>query len=205
MPTPDDFELPVINPKPHKPGTFGRGNPPPGKGRLKGTVNKVTRDLKNGIVDAAIALGRNGEGEGGLQGYLQFLGWHHPKAFASLLGKILPLQVTGDGLPGTTIGTVNVISVPADHYLSAEDIEKMRPTLEIEHAPEYAVDEPASQLNHEIPPVEIAEPAATEPPIEPEPQSEYARMLARARASDGVAWVMKEPKIQRRWPRRPSY
>jgi hypothetical protein len=40
MPTPDTLDLPVINPnpKPKKPGTFGRGNPPPGKGRMRGST-----------------------------------------------------------------------------------------------------------------------------------------------------------------------
>lgn len=32
-------------------------------------------------------------GKGGMQGYLIWLGIHHPKSYATLLGKLLPLQV----------------------------------------------------------------------------------------------------------------
>ena len=57
MPTPANFELPVINPKPRKPGTFGRGNPPPSNGRRPGQVNKITADLKQGILRGAANCG----------------------------------------------------------------------------------------------------------------------------------------------------
>ena len=71
MPMPE-IELPVINPR--KPGKrlFGPDNPPPGKGRPRGSVNKANKDLKNGLLTAAINLGRDGNGEGGLVGYCEF-------------------------------------------------------------------------------------------------------------------------------------
>ena len=85
--------------KPRKPGTFKAGfdsrrdlqaiKPH----RPKGTVHVITRDLRRGIVDAAVNLGRDGRGGGGLTGYLEFLGRKHPKAFSSLLARVLPLQV----------------------------------------------------------------------------------------------------------------
>jgi hypothetical protein len=126
MPTPDDFQLPVINPtpKPRKPGTFGPNNPPPGLGRRRGSVNKANRDLKNGLLTAAINLGRDGNGEGGLVGYCEFLGIYHPKAFSNLLGKLLPLNVTADVT--TAPVAINIIGVPHDRYLSADDIAKSR-------------------------------------------------------------------------------
>jgi hypothetical protein len=91
-----------------------------------------------GIIEAAANLGRDGNGAGGVTGYLEYLGRHHPKAFSHLLGKVLPLTVRAEGLSGTVIGAVNVISVPCDHYLSAQDIERLRaPALQqLEHAPE---------------------------------------------------------------------
>ena len=86
----------------------------------------------------AVALGEDGKGRNGLQGYLQFVGRHHPKAFYNLLGKLLPMQRNADGL-GASIGTVNVVSVPAGAYLSNEDIERLsRPGHVIEHAPQPA-------------------------------------------------------------------
>lgn len=138
---PADFVLPAL--KPRKPHLYGPDNPPPGKGRLKGSVNRVTRDLKAGIIDAAVALGADGAGTGGLQGYLMWLGRGHPKAFAGLLSKMLPLQVSNEGLASATIGTVNVISVPVDHYLSAEDVERLSaPGLAFEHEPQIEQPEP---------------------------------------------------------------
>jgi hypothetical protein len=53
-----------------------------------------------------------------------------------LLEKLLPLQVNGAGLAGSTIGTVNVVSVPENHFLSAADIERVRAGLPYEHVPE---------------------------------------------------------------------
>jgi hypothetical protein len=88
--------------------------------RARGTANRITRDIKNGIIEAAVALGSDGKGKGGLVGYLKFLGKRHPKAFAQLLGKLMPLQVSTDGV-GVALGPINIIAVPADRYLSSED------------------------------------------------------------------------------------
>lgn len=107
MPTPQNLQLTPINPRQPK------HRLPPGPGRSKGSVNKVCRDLKLGIVDAAIALGEDGEGRGGLQGYLQFLGRNHVKAFSHLLGKVLPLTVGADGPGISTVVAINITSVPA--------------------------------------------------------------------------------------------
>lgn len=71
--------------------------PNAGKGRQKGSVNKTTAALKDAILMAAESLGENMNGKDGLTGYLRFLGASEPKAFAGLLGKVLPMQVTGEG------------------------------------------------------------------------------------------------------------
>jgi hypothetical protein len=124
MPMPDSFDLPSLRP------TEKRGGP----GRTLGAINRITRDLKLGIIDAAAAHGSDGQGAGGLTGYLLYLASEHPKAFAGLLGKILPLQV--NGALNATISTVNVVSVPVDRYLSQEDIRKISaPAPVIEHEP----------------------------------------------------------------------
>ncbi|MBO4228139.1 hypothetical protein [Bradyrhizobium neotropicale] len=99
-----------------------------------GTVNRITRDLKAGIVDAAAAHGSDGQGTGGLTGYLFWLAGSHPKAFSGLLAKLLPLQVNGN--VNTTVGTVNIVSVPVDRYLSAADMAKVATPQTIEHAPQ---------------------------------------------------------------------
>lgn len=49
---------------------------------------------------AAESAGEDMNGKGGLVGYCTFLATSEPKAFAQLLGKVLPMQVTGeDGGP----------------------------------------------------------------------------------------------------------
>lgn len=65
-------------------------------GRAKGTPNKTTALLKEAIIKAADQVGADQCGKDGLTGYCKFLAKEEPKAFAQLLGKVLPMQVTGD-------------------------------------------------------------------------------------------------------------
>ena len=65
-------------------------------GRARGTPNKTTALLKEAIIKAAEATGEDGKGKGRLTGYCKFLATSEPKAFAQLLGKVLPMQVTGE-------------------------------------------------------------------------------------------------------------
>lgn len=67
--------------------------PNAGKGRPKGSKNKTTALLKDAILIAATGAG----GPGGLVGYLTLQAHENPAAFMSLLGKVLPLQITGEG------------------------------------------------------------------------------------------------------------
>lgn len=67
-----------------------RGGAKPGErrgGRKKGTPNKLTGDVKSMILHAL-------DGVGGAA-YLQAQAKENPTAFLTLLGKVLPLQVTG--------------------------------------------------------------------------------------------------------------
>lgn len=81
-------------------------------GRQKGTPNKVTRDIRQAVLDAVEALGADGEGTDGLRGWLMQLGGHKPEKLADLLGKIMPTQVTGEG-GGPLSGEVRVTIVDA--------------------------------------------------------------------------------------------
>jgi hypothetical protein len=67
-----------------------RGNA--GKGRPKGSPNKITADLKRAILEAAEAAG----GEGGTVGYLTRQADENPTAFLTLIGKVLPTTLAGD-------------------------------------------------------------------------------------------------------------
>lgn len=67
-----------------------------GKGRKKGVPNKTTALLKDAILQAAEKAG----GKDGLVGYLTTQATANPQSFLPLLGKVLPMQITGeDGGP----------------------------------------------------------------------------------------------------------
>jgi hypothetical protein len=68
-------------------------------GRRKGTPNKVTGTLKDMILGAL--------GDAGGQAYLVKQAQQNPAAFLTLVGKVLPLQVTGEN--GGAIQTVTRI------------------------------------------------------------------------------------------------
>jgi hypothetical protein len=67
-----------------------KGTQPPG-GSRKGVPNKTTALLKDAILKAA----ENAGGKDGLIGYLQVQATANPGPFMALLGKVLPMQVTG--------------------------------------------------------------------------------------------------------------
>lgn len=68
-----------------------KGVRPPnaGKGRKKGVPNKVTAAVKDMVLQA---LGN----AGGVQ-YLEQQAKDNPTAFLTLVGKVIPLQVSGEG------------------------------------------------------------------------------------------------------------
>jgi hypothetical protein len=66
----------------------GRGGARPGAGRPKGSLDKGNALIREMIVEAL-------DGVGGVT-YLQDTAKSHPAAFLSLLGKVMPIQVSGD-------------------------------------------------------------------------------------------------------------
>lgn len=79
-----------------------RGNA--GKGRPKGVPNKTTKALKDMILQAL-------DDSGGV-GYLATQARDNPGAFLSLVGKVLPMTVTGgDGGP---VALTILTGVPRD-------------------------------------------------------------------------------------------
>jgi hypothetical protein len=146
MPTPENFELPRLKEETRDKRLanlkFG-----PGHGRRRGSVNKANRDLKNGLLTAAINLGRDGKGAGGLVGYCEFLGALHPKAFSMLLGKLLPMNLNAN-IATASISDVRIVSVPTDHYVTSPGNGTGMPV--IEHIPPS-----------ELPPAPIQEFAAS--------------------------------------------
>lgn len=64
-------------------------------GRRKGTPNKMTAQLKEMILEAAELAGDD-MGGGGTVKYLRMQAVLQPAAFMSLLGRVLPMQISGD-------------------------------------------------------------------------------------------------------------
>ena len=64
-----------------------KGSPKTG-GRKKGTSNKITADVREAILEAFHMAG-------GVE-YLRALAFSDPKAFCTLLAKIIPAKVAGD-------------------------------------------------------------------------------------------------------------
>lgn len=87
---------------------IGKGKP--GPGRPKGTPNKTTALLKDAILQAATDAG-----DGNMVAYLTTQAKDNPGPFLSLLGKVLPMQVTGeDGGPVLVARVERVIVDPSN-------------------------------------------------------------------------------------------
>jgi len=85
-------------------------------GRQKGTPNKTTTQLKTAILGAAHSAGVTLQDDGktpavvdtdgnpeGVEQYLVWMAINEPRSFASLLGKVLPLQLAMEVPPDTDI------------------------------------------------------------------------------------------------------
>jgi hypothetical protein len=68
---------------------MSKGGKREGAGRKPGVPNKITTTLKDMILGAL-------DGVGGQQ-YLQHQATENPTAFLTLIGKVLPMQLTGGG------------------------------------------------------------------------------------------------------------
>jgi len=66
-----------------------------GKGREKGVPNKITRELKEMILEAL-------DNAGGAE-YLCEQAEKNPSAFMTLIGKVLPMQVKNEHSGGTSL------------------------------------------------------------------------------------------------------
>ncbi|WP_273719265.1 MULTISPECIES: hypothetical protein [Bartonella] len=89
--------------------------PKAGQGRVKGVPNKTTRLLKEAVLKAAERAGKK-YGDDGLISYLEKQAIRCPAAYLGLLGKVLPLQVTGeDGGAIKMIGRVEIAPLVHDN------------------------------------------------------------------------------------------
>lgn len=83
-------------------------------GRKKGSQNKITKALKEAILEAA-----EKSHPYGTVGYLKVQAKENPVAFMSLLGKVLPMQVTGPD--GGAIRTITQVMLTAPGHDDSQD------------------------------------------------------------------------------------
>ena len=74
-----------------------RGPRPPGAGRKKGTPNKNVQPLREVILEAL------NDQPGGAVGYLSLVAKTNQASFCSLLGRVLPMAVTGADGTGSLV------------------------------------------------------------------------------------------------------
>lgn len=86
------------------------GEGKPGPGRPKGVPNRTTALLKDAILKAAERAG----GKAGLVGYLEAQAKDNPGPFMALLGKVLPMQMTGPDDGPIQTENVNPVAKLAD-------------------------------------------------------------------------------------------
>jgi hypothetical protein len=175
-PLPETLELPrLCEPRPRYNGKANLRNGP-GIGRVKGHQNKITRDLKEGLLEGAILHGYNGLGEDGLVGYCHYLAERHPKTYASLLARLLPFNMNAN-VATASIGEVRVISVPSGSHLTRAAIDALAHDSTLQSMPAEA---------NLLEPTQVAEveaPAVTPIVQETEVQTqEEAQLLAKLEA-----------------------
>lgn len=66
-------------------------------GRPRGSQNKISVEVKEAVVNAAMNIGYDGKGEGGLIGYLEKMAKIEPRSFMSLLGRCVPVNLVMKG------------------------------------------------------------------------------------------------------------
>ena len=149
-----------------RPGTFKFGpDERRGSCRGRGRPNRITRDIRHGLIESAIEHGSDGKGKDGLKGFFRFLLANDLRSYAALIGRCLPLQakIDVDSTSNVTFDAgfnVNVIAVPAGVHLSSEQQAMLRDAKR-EELPALLASFPRNAIREE-----------PEPPPEPEPEPE---------------------------------
>ena len=168
--------------KKQRPGTFSSTHQP----KHRRTADRIPHNVKADVVAGLAAHGEDGAGKGGFRGYITHLARKHPKQAARLVERLLPPSVVvANSSPGATIRTVNIVSVPSNHFSGPTEMRRLTgqdglPML-LEHEPQPGQLEQLEQLAEfceaSAAPAIVNEPAL-EPPARP---SEHDLILQRAR------------------------
>ena len=110
-------------------------------GRAKGTPNKITREIKEALINAA-EMSKHSASKT-LEGYALYLADNKPEVFASLLGRLIPVQANVKHVG--SVGASNItINMPLGEMINNFErrikaaytaLDDASPTLVIEHDP----------------------------------------------------------------------
>jgi hypothetical protein len=79
------------------------------RGRRRGGQSRTSVVLKDAILYAAQCVGEDGKGLDGLVGYLKQIARTDPRTYASLLARVIPLQVTSTTTQEVTYRSIDEV------------------------------------------------------------------------------------------------
>jgi hypothetical protein len=140
-------------------GRFLKGHATSSPGRPVGVVNKITRSLREKILDG---FGK----EDGVTSFVRDLKRDSPGAAAALLARLLPpADEKPEGAGGTVI--VNILPIASGNFFVGDPPQLVDETAARQIA---GTDDAVPMLEHQVEEA-IAAPVEVEPELEPEPQS----------------------------------
>jgi hypothetical protein len=107
-------------------GRFPKGYVAPVR-RRKGSLNKINRTVKEALTEAANNLG----GKKGAVGVFEQAGKKDIVALANMLTKLVPTEIAAEINDISSVGPVNIISVPPGHMICPDGF--LRPDPEAKH------------------------------------------------------------------------
>jgi hypothetical protein len=91
--------------------------------RTVGVANKLTRDIKQGMMQSAIEHGRNGRGLDGLPGFCAWLLANDLKSWCSIFARMVPLDLHAEVSHHNF--QVNVVSIPRGRFFTKDEARKV--------------------------------------------------------------------------------
>jgi hypothetical protein len=125
-------------------GQYSADKPPPHPGRPKGSLNRITRTMKDAVIAAAEELGQidfdkweehlKGDPENGMKQFFKTLAVKELRTFGIILARIMPLHVQTNTMPAylteeQAIAELKMYGLPPDlikhlHSIGEDELDK---------------------------------------------------------------------------------